>query len=114
MIVAIVGVLLGVVLLPMILIGNIIGNRGPLFYVQERVGRNRKNFNILKFRTMFTDAELDGARFTVKQDARITAFGNFLRKTRIDEFPAVYQYLKRRYEHYRTAPRTPDFCRKAN
>lgn len=91
--VSIVGIVLGTLFVPIIVLGNAIANRGPLFYSQTRVGRNRVNFEILKFRTMVTDAESDGVQFTLKKDARVTPFGKFLRKTRLDEFPQFYNIL---------------------
>ena len=91
---SIIGLVLGVVLLPLILIGNLIGNKGPLFYTQERVGRNSKPFRIIKLRTMFINAEADGAKWAKKDDKRITAFGKFLRRTRLDEVPQFYNVLK--------------------
>lgn len=81
-------------LLPIILIGNLIGNRGPLFYTQDRVGRHGKEFRIIKFRTMVKDAEKNGAVFAQKNDMRITPFGKFLRKSRIDELPQLINVLK--------------------
>lgn len=91
---SILGVVIGLFLFPLILIGNMIGNRGKLFYTQERVGKDGAIFEILKFRTMITDAESNGAVFATNQDSRITAFGRFLRKTRIDEFPQFINILK--------------------
>ena len=88
------GLSAGLILTPMIVIGNALGNRGRLFYTQERVGKNGEIFNILKFRTMFKNAESNGAVFTTTNDSRITAFGKFLRKTRIDEFPQFLNILK--------------------
>ncbi|AZQ43884.1 sugar transferase [Nonlabens ponticola] len=92
-VVAILGLAIGLVLFPLILLGNLIGNRGSLLYTQERVGRNRKLFQIIKYRTMVKDAESDGAQFTKKRDVRITPFGKFLRKTRLDEFPQFWNIL---------------------
>ncbi|HMI06146.1 MAG TPA: exopolysaccharide biosynthesis polyprenyl glycosylphosphotransferase [Flavobacterium sp.] len=88
------GLALGAALLPLILIGNLLGNRGRLFYTQDRIGKNGKVFKILKFRTMVENAEKDGAVFTTSNDSRITMFGKFLRKARIDEFPQFYNILK--------------------
>ena len=93
-IISLLGVSLGVLLSPFILIGNLIGNKGKLFYTQERVGKNGKIFKILKFRTMKTNAETNGAVFAAINDSRVTAFGKFLRKTRIDEFPQFINILK--------------------
>ncbi len=93
-VISLVGIAIGIALLPLILVGNAIGNRGKLFYTQKRVGKNGEVFKILKFRTMVKNAEKDGAVFTKKKDSRITAFGKFLRKTRIDEFPQFVNVLK--------------------
>lgn len=93
-IISIIGLLLGCLLFPLILLGNAIGNRGKLFYTQKRVGKNGKIFKILKLRTMVKNAETDGAVFTTVNDKRITFFGKFLRKSRIDEFPQFVNIIK--------------------
>lgn len=91
---SLIGLLAGTLLLPFILLGNLIGNKGPLFYVQERVGKNSKNFDIIKLRTMIVNAEVDGAKWAQKNDTRVTAFGKFLRRSRLDEIPQFYNVLK--------------------
>ena len=91
---SLVGLSFGLFFLPIILIGNLIGNRGTLFYTQERIGKNGKPFRIFKYRTMVKNAEANGAVFTTINDARITAFGKFLRKTRLDEFPQFINIIK--------------------
>ncbi|WP_418514145.1 sugar transferase [Corallibacter sp.] len=93
-ILAIIGLALGTLIIPFIFIGNIIGNKGPMFYSQERIGRNGKPFNILKLRTMVVNAEKDGARWAKKNDTRVTKFGKFLRKSRLDEIPQFYNVLR--------------------
>lgn len=93
-ILAIIGLALGTLIIPFIFIGNIIGNKGPMFYSQERIGRNGKPFNILKLRTMVVNAEKDGARWAKKNDIRVTKFGKFLRKSRLDEIPQFYNVLR--------------------
>jgi exopolysaccharide biosynthesis polyprenyl glycosylphosphotransferase len=92
--ISIIGLFFGVLLIPFILIGNAFGNRGKLFYTQERIGKHGKTFQILKFRTMLDNAEKAGAVFSNSNDVRITPFGKFLRKTRIDEFPQFVNILK--------------------
>jgi exopolysaccharide biosynthesis polyprenyl glycosylphosphotransferase len=89
-----VGLTICLVLIPLVLLGNLLGNRGRLFYTQERVGKNGKVFNIVKFRTMIKNAEKEGAVFATTNDARVTPFGKILRKSRIDEFPQFYNILK--------------------
>jgi len=91
---SLIGLIVGVLLLPIILIGNLMGNKGPLFYVQERVGINGKPFNIVKLRTMVVNAEKDGVKWAQKNDKRITSFGMFLRRSRLDEVPQFYNVLK--------------------
>ncbi|SHI37297.1 exopolysaccharide biosynthesis polyprenyl glycosylphosphotransferase [Mesonia phycicola] len=90
---SVVGLTLGSLLLPFVFIGNLLGNRGPLFYSQIRVGRHGEHFKIVKLRTMVTNAEASGAQWAQANDARITKFGKFLRKTRLDEIPQFYNVL---------------------
>jgi exopolysaccharide biosynthesis polyprenyl glycosylphosphotransferase len=91
---ALIGMTLGLCLLPLILMGNLIANRGPLFYKQERVGKRGATFDIVKFRTMIKNAETEGAQWADKNDDRVTGFGRFLRNSRIDEIPQFYNILK--------------------
>ena len=88
------GLLIGLVILPLILIGNLFGNRGKLFYTQERVGKNGKIFNIVKYRTMVKNAEEEGAVFATTNDSRVTPFGKIMRKSRMDEIPQFINILK--------------------
>ena len=88
------GILLGILFFPLIIIGNFLGNRGSLFYTQDRVGKNGNVFKIYKYRTMVKNAEANGAVFTTVNDSRITSFGKILRKTRLDEFPQFLNILK--------------------
>lgn len=91
--VSVLGILLSTILLPFILIGNLVANRGPLFYTQERLGKNGKPFKIMKLRTMVVDAEVSGAQWAKKNDTRTTPFGKFLRRSRIDEIPQFYNII---------------------
>lgn len=93
-IISIIGLFIGLLLVPIVTIGNVFGNRGRLLYTQERVGKNGEIFNILKFRTMILNAEKEGAVFASSNDSRVTPFGKILRKSRIDEFPQFYNILK--------------------
>ena len=63
----------------------------PIFFLQKRVGRNAKEFNIIKFRTMKTNNE--NITITVSDDSRITRIGKYLRKTKIDELPEILNVL---------------------
>ncbi len=111
-IIALLGISIGLILLPLILVGNLLGNRGQLFYTQKRVGKNGEVFEILKFRTMVKNAETNGAVFTTSKDKRITTFGKFLRKTRIDEFPQFVNILKGEMAVIGPRPERPVFVNK--
>ncbi|MDR6846438.1 exopolysaccharide biosynthesis polyprenyl glycosylphosphotransferase [Flavobacterium granuli] len=91
---SLVGLGIGLVLLPLILLCNAFWNKGKLFYTQKRVGKDGIVFKIIKFRTMVKNAEKAGAVFAKLNDSRITKFGKFLRKTRIDEIPQFINILK--------------------
>lgn len=68
-------------------------SKGSAFYSHERVGLNGKAFVMYKFRSMYENAEIEGPQLSSKNDARITPFGKFMRKTRIDELPQFYNVL---------------------
>lgn len=91
---SIIGLVLLLGLLPFVILLNLIGNKGPLFYKQERVGRNGEVFKIVKLRTMVVDAEKNGAVFAKVNDTRITPIGRLLRKSRLDEVPQFINVLK--------------------
>jgi exopolysaccharide biosynthesis polyprenyl glycosylphosphotransferase len=91
---SLIGILVGFLFLPFILIANLIANPGVMFYTQERVGKNGKIFKIFKLRSMIVNAETAGAVFATLNDNRITPFGKFLRKSRLDEVPQFFNVLK--------------------
>jgi exopolysaccharide biosynthesis polyprenyl glycosylphosphotransferase len=66
---------------------------GPIFYAQERIGINGKPFDIFKFRSMIMDAESQGPALSSDHDPRITPWGRFMRKVRLDEIPQFYNVL---------------------
>jgi len=74
-------------------LGVKISSRGPIFYSHERIGLHGKPFMIHKFRSMFVDAEKTGPALSSQNDPRITRFGRFMRKTRLDELPQFYNVL---------------------
>ena len=108
---ALIGIAFFLVIFPFILIGNLIGNRGPIFYTQKRIGRNGFAFKIIKLRTMVTDAEKDGAVWAKKNDTRITGFGKFLRRSRIDEIPQFFNILFGEMSVIGPRPERPVFVR---
>lgn len=71
-----------------------LGSKGPIFFRQERIGLQGEPFHLVKFRTMRTDAESAGPQLSKEDDPRITKFGKFLRKTRLDELPNFWNVLK--------------------
>jgi exopolysaccharide biosynthesis polyprenyl glycosylphosphotransferase len=93
-VVSIIGLSVLLVIVPLIVVFNLIWNKGPLLFHQERIGRKEVPFLIYKLRTMIVDAEKNGAVFATLNDSRITPLGKLLRKTRIDEFPQFINVLK--------------------
>lgn len=108
-IIDIIGSLCGIVLLsPIIIIIGIlikIESKGPIFFAQNRIGLNRKEFKMYKLRSMVVNAEeikeklknkneMSGPMFKIKDDPRITKMGKFIRKTSIDELPQLINVLK--------------------
>lgn len=90
-----IGVIFTIVLYPFIGLAIILDNKGPVIYSQIRLGKNGKYYNILKFRTMFADAEINGNyRPAEENDQRITTIGKILRKSHLDEVPQFINVLK--------------------
>ena len=104
----IISMILLLLLMPLFIIVVVlikITSPGPVFFIQERVGLNKRHFRLYKFRTMVNDAEqkqagleelneVEGAAFKIKNDPRITFIGRFLRETSIDELPQLINVLK--------------------
>ena len=84
-------------------------DRGPVFYRQIRVGKNWKLVNVLKFRSMRTDAEKNGAQWATTNDDRVTKIGRFIRKTRIDELPQMFNVLRGDMSFVGPRPERPEF-----
>jgi len=93
-----------------------IESAGPVLYRQQRVGLSGRPFVLLKFRSMCADAEKDGApRWAQTGDARVTRVGRFIRRTRIDELPQLWNVLQGDMSFVGPRPERPafveDFCR---
>lgn len=109
---------LGVITLtltPLIALIIKIDSRGPVFIRQKRVGQDNKIFNLIKFRSMFAlapdgSAEKEGARWSGAKDERVTRFGKFLRKTRLDELPQVWNILRGDLSFVGPRPERPEFA----
>jgi len=85
-------------------------DRGPVFYSQERVGKDGKTFFVHKFRSMRVDAEKGGKpQWAAQNDPRVTRVGNFMRKTRIDELPQILNVFKGEMSFVGPRPERPYF-----
>jgi sugar transferase (PEP-CTERM system associated) len=96
----------------LVTIASLIESRGrdPILYSQVRVGKRGKPFRVYKFRSMRTDAEADGvARWATKNDTRVTPLGRFIRKTRLDELPQLFNVLKGDMSLVGPRPERPEF-----
>jgi lipopolysaccharide/colanic/teichoic acid biosynthesis glycosyltransferase len=91
---AAVGLVVLTLFTPVVALGDLFANRGPLLYRQPRVGRNGTRFDIVKFRTMRAVEEERGHDWTREDDVRITRFGRLLRRTHLDELPQVLNVLR--------------------
>lgn len=91
---------------PMLVIAVLIKctSKGPVLYKQERITKYGKKFKILKFRTMTVGADSHGELLTYKNDSRITKFGKFLRKLRLDELPQIFHVLSGKMSIVGTRP----------
>ncbi len=105
--------LLLVLAAPIMLIAAVViklDSRGPVFYRQERVGLNGSSFQVIKFRSMRQDAEKDGKpRWASVHDDRVTKVGHFIRKTRIDELPQLWNVFKGEMSMVGPRPERPFF-----
>lgn len=105
--------LLGIILLlPILIIISIIiklTSKGPILFTQVRVGKNKANFKILKFRTMVIDAEKIGRQITVGHDPRITSIGRILRKYKLDELPQLFNVLLGQMSFVGPRPEVPKY-----
>ena len=113
-ILSLIGLIIGI---PLMLIFGIfikIEDKGPMTYKQERVGKNGRVFYIYKLRSMRTDAEKFGAKWADKDDPRITKVGKFIRKTRIDELPQLFNILKGDMSIIGPRPERPSFTAQFN
>lgn len=84
-------------------------SKGPVLFKQERVGKNGKTFKIWKFRSMVVDAEAKGRQITTDGDNRITKVGKFIRKTKIDELPQLFNVLSGKMSFVGPRPEVPRY-----
>ncbi|MCC6827125.1 MAG: TIGR03013 family PEP-CTERM/XrtA system glycosyltransferase [Novosphingobium sp.] len=86
-----------------------IDSRGPAFFRQQRVGLYGQYFDVIKLRSMRTDAEVGGAQWATQNDQRVTRVGRFIRKVRIDELPQTWSVLKGEMSFVGPRPERPEF-----
>jgi sugar transferase (PEP-CTERM system associated) len=100
-------------LIPIIALLIKLTSRGPVLYRQERVGLRGQVFDCFKFRTMRSDAEADsGPTWASDDDPRITRFGKFLRRSRLDEIPQIWNVLRGNMAFVGPRPERPEFVTK--
>lgn len=120
-----IGCIITVIFTPFVALAIKLNSKGPVFFSQVRIGRNGRRFKILKFRSMYVDAEdrkkelmaqneVDGLMFKMENDPRITKVGAFIRKTSIDELPQFFNILKGDMSLVGTRPPTVDEFEKYN
>jgi len=110
--ISIIGLLLSLPVLPFVALAIKLSSPGPLFYLQQRVGRDGAVFNCCKFRTMSADAEADiGPTWASDNDPRITRIGGFFRTARIDEIPQLWNVLRGDMSLVGPRPERPEFVR---
>jgi exopolysaccharide biosynthesis polyprenyl glycosylphosphotransferase len=103
------GLLLCLPFIPFIMLAVRLSSPGPIFFRQSRVGRHGRPFSLIKFRTMRDDAEADGAIWATANDSRVTPLGRFLRKSRLDEIPQLWNVLKGEMSFVGPRPERPEF-----
>lgn len=111
---ALIGLIIGIPLMIIFGIAIVVETPGGIFYTQERLGKRGKVFKIYKLRSMVCDAEKNGAQWAAKNDSRVTKVGSFIRKTRIDEIPQLFNVLKGDMSIIGPRPERPIFTKKFN
>jgi len=113
LVLSLMGIIATLPLLPFIALGIKLTSPGPVLFRQVRVGQGDRPFVLLKFRTMGVDAEKGtGAVWAQKDDPRVTRFGKFLRISRLDEIPQLYNVLKGEMSLIGPRPERPEFVEK--
>jgi exopolysaccharide biosynthesis polyprenyl glycosylphosphotransferase len=113
-ILALIGLIIGIPLIIIFGIAIAVESPGGIFYTQDRLGKDGKVFKIYKLRSMVCNAEKNGAQWAEKDDPRVTKVGSFIRKTRIDEIPQLFNVLKGDMSIIGPRPERPIFTEKFN
>ncbi len=101
-------------IIPFIILAVRLSSPGPIFFRQTRVGLRGRLFSVIKFRTMRQDAEAQGAVWATKNDPRVTSLGRFMRKTRLDEIPQLWNVLRGEMGFVGPRPERPEFVQWLN
>jgi exopolysaccharide biosynthesis polyprenyl glycosylphosphotransferase len=107
----VVGAMIGLLMLPFLVLAAVaikLGDRGPVFYRQRRLGEHGKSFDIVKLRTMKVDAHAGPAKWAAADDERITRVGRVLRRTHLDEIPQLLNVLRGEMTLVGPRPEQPD------
>ncbi|MGA2908869.1 MAG: TIGR03013 family XrtA/PEP-CTERM system glycosyltransferase [Terracidiphilus sp.] len=107
--VSLTGLLICLPLIPFLILAVRLSSPGPIFFRQTRIGLRGRTFSIIKFRTMRQDAEMDGAVWATKNDPRVTPLGRFMRTTRLDEIPQLWNVLRGEMGFVGPRPERPEF-----
>jgi sugar transferase (PEP-CTERM system associated) len=98
-------------IMPLVALAIYVESGKPIFFRQTRVGYKGKEFELIKFRSMVQDAEKNGPQWATKQDSRVTAVGKFIRKTRLDELPQLFNVFRGEMSLVGPRPERPVFCK---
>lgn len=109
MTVSFIGLAICLPFIPFIMLAVRLSSPGPVFFRQTRVGLRGRHFSVIKFRTMRQDAEEEGAVWATKNDPRVTPLGRFMRKTRLDEIPQLWNVLRGEMGFVGPRPERPEF-----
>ena len=107
--VSFIGLVICLPFIPFIILAVRLSSPGPIFFRQTRVGLRGQLFSVVKFRTMRQDAEAKGAVWATKNDPRVTSLGRFMRKTRLDEIPQLWNVLRGEMGFVGPRPERPEF-----
>lgn len=110
LVISLIGLIVALPLIPFIVLAIRLDSKGPIFYMQSRVGKNNTVFKVVKFRTMREDAEAaNGPQWAGNNDPRVTRVGRFLRASRLDEIPQLWCVLKGEMAFVGPRPERPEF-----
>jgi len=107
----VIGSLIALLVVPLVWLVYRLDDRGPVFYVQERIGLHGRPFRMWKFRTMQVNAEAEGPVWASADDDRVTGLGRLLRSTHLDELPQFFNVLRREMSLIGPRPERPVFVR---